>query len=67
MAFTVQFGFWLIPAFVTIAAFWLPHYWSRHDKPAYGADIAGAIMLLASAIVSLFAWLVWALAVLWLS
>ena len=67
MNITIQFGYWLLPAFATLAAFGLPWWAQRNESPSYGADIGGVVLLLLSTIVSLCAWMVWALTVLWVS
>lgn len=67
MTFTITFGWWLAPLSVTAFAFSLAAFMCRDDERHgdYSA-IAGAFVSLviygAASIVSLIAWLVWALA-----
>lgn len=67
MSLTIEFGYWLIPALATFAAFALPAFVNRNEPASYGMDIGGVLVFAASVIFSLLAWLVWAFAVLWLS
>lgn len=65
MTFAITFGWWLVPALVTVAAFGAAYLAmpSRRPPSGYG-DIGGAIVALvefaAAAILSLIAWLAWA-------
>ena len=64
MTFTVEFGFWIIPAVITILSFGWAAFVSRdmgNDQYGAGAVIAFGFYLAAS-VVSLLAWLIWALA-----
>jgi len=63
MDFTLTIGWWAIPAFITIAAL----YGAFREQPApsgndYGAGaVIGLIFVMGAVIVSLVAWLVWAI------
>lgn len=62
---TALVGWWLVPFAITVAAF-VRHFWSfRHDD--IGADpiiaMAWLLAFVEAMVVSLAAWLVWALAV----
>lgn len=64
MSLTVSFGWWLIPAAVSAVSFGCAAFVSRdlgNDRFGAGAVIAFGFYLLA-AVVSLLAWLIWALA-----
>ena len=64
MTFTVEFGWWLVPAVVTLLSFGTATFMSRdmgNDRFGAAAVIAFGFYLMAS-VVSLLAWLVWALA-----
>lgn len=60
---SIAIGWWAIPAFVTIAAL----YVAFREQPAssgndYGAGaVIGAMFIMLALIVSLIAWLIWAL------
>jgi hypothetical protein len=64
MTFTVSFGWWLAPALVTALAFaW--SYTKQDRSPAYdygriGQGIGNAVLHGMALIVSLIAWLIWA-------
>lgn len=66
MTITIQSGWWIVPLLVTIVAFaWF--FWADNDNVSSGRDYgAGALISLflfcLALIVSLAAWLVWALA-----
>ncbi|WPE22482.1 hypothetical protein [Shinella zoogloeoides] len=63
MTFTVEFGWWLIPALITLLAFGAAAFMSRdmgNDRFGAGAVISFGFYLMA-AVASLLAWLVWAL------
>lgn len=62
---TLHIGTWAIPALITIAAFVAAFIGGRPDGKAYGyaaagAGVIGLLLLLGAIIVSLIAWLVWA-------
>lgn len=64
---TIVFGWWLAPLAVTVAAFTWQRWVHRNDKPAYGygtigAGIGGLLTFSAATVVSLTAWLAYALA-----
>ena len=64
MTFTVEFGLWIIPAVITILTFGYAAFMSRdlgNDRFGAGAVIAFGFYM-AAAVVSLVAWLIWALA-----
>jgi hypothetical protein len=68
MTFTISFGWWLVPAFVTVCAFSANRLFGARMGPQNGSmfpDIGGALMELlgyvAALAVSLLAWLIWAL------
>lgn len=66
MTFEITFGYWLIPAIVTVIAFgW--HLWMHKDEPKthsgygnIGAAAGRLITLFMAAIVALVAWLIFA-------
>lgn len=56
---TITIGWWAIPTLITMGAF---VYGVMPVRPGgYGADIAAAISMLAAMIITLAAWLIWAL------
>lgn len=63
MTVTITFGYWLIPTFITVLAF-VTAWWYSRPTPRYSRDYVGALIDLifygAATIVSLIAWLVWA-------
>ncbi|RJT42001.1 hypothetical protein D3227_04800 [Mesorhizobium waimense] len=65
MTFTIQLGWWLVPALITAAAFgWST--WQQDRSPAYdygkiGQGIGNAVMHGIALIVTLAAWMIWAL------
>jgi hypothetical protein len=66
MSITIQFGWWLLPLAVTVCsygrAFWLlPDELGGGDYAATGKALCGLVYLGAATIISLIAWLVWAL------
>lgn len=57
----IHIGWWVIPAVITFTSMaWA--YWPRRDHNYYGFDIVGVVQILIACIVSLMAWLTWALA-----
>ena len=63
MTITIGFGWWIAPAVITIIALGWAAFMSRdmgNDRFGAGAVIAGFLYLIA-AVVSLVAWLIWAL------
>lgn len=63
MELTITFGWWLIPAVITLLSFGAVTFMSRDagsDQSGAGSIIAAGFYLLA-AVVSLLAWLIWAL------
>jgi hypothetical protein len=63
MEITIGFGWWLIPAVITLLSFGISAFMSRdlgNDRFGAGAVIALGFYLMA-AVVSLLAWLIWAL------
>ena len=60
---TLTIGWWAVPAFITIAAL----YMALREQPAptgrdYGAGgVIGLMFVMAALVVSLIAWLIWAL------
>tara|TARA_Y100001933_G_C18936421_1_gene537598 strand:- start:202 stop:408 length:207 start_codon:yes stop_codon:yes gene_type:complete len=66
MAFTVDFGWWLLPLAITLAAFGRLWVWSAQQPPSSGYGAIGTVMAHAflfaiALIVSLVAWLVYAI------
>jgi len=64
---TIEFGWWILPLAVTITAFVIAYRASPETRPSnYLPDVVSPMigfgMTLVAAIVSLVAWLVWALA-----
>lgn len=64
---TIEFGWWLIPLIITVITFG----WAKRQAPptsngSYMPDVVspmlGAGLMLIAAVVSLVAWLIWALA-----
>lgn len=68
MTIEIQFGWWLIPAAITIAAMFYAAIRNAQENPHgnYGTYGVGAIFTLlaygSAVIVSLIAWLIWSLA-----
>jgi hypothetical protein len=65
MTLTIEFGWWLAPALVTVAAFGWYAIWSIQQPASsgYGAigdGLAHALLLSIAIIASLVAWLIWA-------
>lgn len=65
MTFTITMGWWLVPLAITVATFGGFAVWSISQPPASGYDsigagIAAAMVFLLATVVSLVAWLVWA-------
>lgn len=60
MSVTISIGWWLLPLAATIMAFGWVHWIDRRSGPSYGADIGGFILVSLATIISLIAWLVWA-------
>ena len=56
---TITIGWWATPAIFTVVSLVWAFLPSREQ--GYGADVVGIVQFLASIIVSLVAWLVWAL------
>lgn len=68
MTFTISFGWWMAPTLVTLLTFLAAWAFGPKMQPQRGSmfpDIGGALMELlsyaAALVVSLLAWLVWAL------
>lgn len=66
MTVTLSVGWWLLPLGITIGAFGAYAVWEARQPPPTGwGDAAGGIVSLlavgVAAIVSLVAWLIWAL------
>ena len=53
---TVTIGYWIIPLIVTVAAFFL----AQLNDPRDQFGISGAINVVLALVVSLIAWLIWA-------
>lgn len=65
MNITIEISWWIIPAVATVTAFaWAWFEWNKQE-PAGTMDIVGPVIFLLyfglATIVSLIAWLVWAL------
>lgn len=58
MSFTIQLGWWLVPALMTIAT---AVYGALPGASSTYGDWAGAFRLMAAMIFTLSAWLVWSL------
>ncbi len=61
---TITIGIWVLPLIVTIVAFLVANYSipeSHGDYGGIGAGLVGVIYLAGAAVVSLLAWLLWAL------
>jgi hypothetical protein len=61
---TITVGIWILPLIVTIIAFLVAYYStpeSHGDYGGIGAGFVGVIYLAGAAVVSLLAWLLWAL------
>lgn len=64
MTFTIEFGWWIIPAVITFLTFGYAAFMSRQegtDRYGVAAIISLGFYLVAS-VISLLAWLIWALA-----
>lgn len=63
MGFTITIGTWAIPAFITLTAIYVAHRIapnpSHNDFGASG--FIAAFQMMAALVVSLIAWLIWAL------
>ncbi len=58
---TIELGWWLAPLVITLAAFGWATFMSRpSSSPSYGDAVVGMFFFGAASIVSLIAWLVWA-------
>ncbi|KAA3527062.1 hypothetical protein GOZ96_04815 [Agrobacterium vitis] len=64
MTFTIGFGWWIVPAVITLLAFGYAAFMSREEgNDQYGvAAIISLGFYLMAAVVSLLAWLIWSLA-----
>lgn len=61
MNITVSLGWWIAPTIVTIAAFLVAFQHFEDSNSAYGMGaMLDAMLLMGAAIVSLIAWLIWA-------
>jgi hypothetical protein len=60
MELTITIGWWIIPALITLGVV-VYGFTPAKAYGYYGADIAGALIMMAMIIVALAAWLVWAL------
>ena len=60
---SISFGYWVIPAFFTLAAFYVAFREAPGQRGDYdfASPIIGLLFLAAALIVSLVAWLIWAL------
>jgi hypothetical protein len=66
MTFEITFGWWLAPLTITLMTFvW--HWWMHKDEidpgsvyGVIGRGLGEALTLLVAAVVSLLAWLIWA-------
>ncbi len=63
---TIELGWWLLPLFITIAAFSYANKTMPPTQPGgYIPDVIGPMIggvhMLIAAVVSLFSWLIWAL------
>jgi hypothetical protein len=61
MTIHIVASWWLIPMAVTIAAFVWALWTSSYDRGGYAEGLVTAFSLLVASIVSLVAWLIWAL------
>jgi hypothetical protein len=53
---TITIGYWIIPLIVTVVAFSLAQYYDPRDQ--FGID--GTVYAVLALVVSLIAWLIWA-------
>lgn len=65
MAFTIELGWWLVPVGATIAAFICAYALSPKRKPptglgSLGDGVVDLVLFGAATILSLTAWLIWA-------
>jgi hypothetical protein len=63
MTVTIDFGWWLVPAAITLACFGYAAFMSRdmgNDRFGAGAVISFGFYMMA-AVVSLLSWLIWSL------
>lgn len=64
---TITLGWWIAPLVMTVLVFAWRAYMHKDDGPSFGgysaigAGIGAALTLLAAVVVSLIAWLIWAL------
>lgn len=66
MTFSITLGWWLLPVIVTLGAFGAYAWWQADQKPSGGygriGDALGSLIMFGGVlIVSLVAWLIWAL------
>jgi hypothetical protein len=54
-------GTWIVPTFVTVAAFYVQGRYWRETTAWYDFDFSGPLAFLLAVIVSLTSWLIWAL------
>ncbi|WP_320194975.1 hypothetical protein RMR10_011975 [Agrobacterium rosae] len=67
MSFTLELGWWIAPTAITIAAFAIAAYMGRDegghgDYAAIGNAFVGLVVYGAALVLSLIAWLIWAIA-----
>lgn len=66
MTISIELGWWLVPAFVTLIALlvaaWRSDRSYTHGLGAVGQAMANAFIYLVAIVVSLVAWLIWSLA-----
>lgn len=60
MTITMSFGWWLLPAAVTVASYLWAWLTNRGSRPSYADAVIALISYGAATIVSLIAWLIWA-------
>ena len=61
MTITITYGYWMIPLVITIFAFAAHLRVCWNEEPGYGGAIVGMFTFMTATVVSLFAWLVWAI------
>lgn len=63
MTMTISFGWWLLPAAVTVASYLWAWLTTRGSRPSFGDAVVALIYYGAATIASLIAWLIWAVLV----
>lgn len=60
MNITISLGWWLLPLSVTCLAFFFASYWTEPNQRGLGASLDALVFNALALIISLIAWLIWA-------